>query len=346
MVKGFDLALEMANYEIAGRKVEVILEDDAGKAELAQDKARKLVEQDKVDMIVGPTLAGLQIGVANYCNQVKMPNINTNTSPYAIIAQKLAWTIQCGGSQLQVPSCSGKYNYEKKNIKKLTLIGEDTAAGHGYCGAFIGGFKNAGGQIIQEQWVPQGTADYGPYFAAAKPADGCVVWTSGNDSVKFLNQYQQFGMWDKMPLVPAYQGAIIESFILAQLQPAASEACIGMETAVNFSPFFPFASTKKFVDAFRAKNNQYPDSASSSAYNAVIIIIAGLEATGGDTDPQKFMDAMLSTNIELVDGPTRFDKEKKSAIKDVNVSKLEKVDKNYLFTAPIFTYKDVPPEGL
>ena len=112
------------------------------------------------------------------------------------------------------------------------------------------------------------------------------------------------------------------------------------------APLDVVTATKKFVDAFRAKYNQDPDTASSSAYNAVLVVIAGLEATGGDTDPQKFMDAMLSTNIELTDGPVRFDKEKKSAIKNINIVKLEKVDKDYLFTAPIFTYKDVPPEGL
>jgi ABC-type branched-subunit amino acid transport system substrate-binding protein len=77
-----------------------------------------------------------------------------------------------------------------------------------------------------------------------------------------------------------------------------------------------------------------------------LVIKAALEATGGDTTPKKFMDAMLSTAINTTEGPVRFDKEKKSAIKNVTISKLVKMGNEYVFSAPIFIYKDVPPEGL
>jgi branched-chain amino acid transport system substrate-binding protein len=348
MVKGVDLAFELAKYEVAGSKIEVILEDDAIKPELAIDKARKLVEQDKVALIIGPTLAPIQIAVATYMSKAPapVPNVNTNTSPYGIIAQKLGWTLQVGGTNTQTPSCNGNYAYSKLGLKKLTLIGEDSGAGHDYVGNFVTAFKKAGGEIIQEQWVPQNTADYAPYFAAAKPSDGVTAWTSGNDSVKFLNQYYDFGMWDKMPLVPAYQGAIIEGFIMAQLSPKAADACLGMTMSLNYTPLFDNPVNKTFVDAFKAKYNEIPDTASATAYNAVLVILDALKATGGDTTPQKLMDAMLASTVPLVDGPAKFDKAKKSAIKDVSVSKLQKTGKDYMFSAPIFTFKDVQPEGL
>jgi branched-chain amino acid transport system substrate-binding protein len=275
-----------------------------------------------------------------------VPNVNTNTSPYGIVAQKLAWTIQVGGTNMQVPSCSGKYAFEKLGLKKLTLIGEDSGAGRDYVGNFVNAFKKAGGEIVQEQWVPQNTADYAPYFAAAKLSDGVVAWTSGNDSVKFLNQYYDFGMWDKMPLVPSYQGAIIEGFIMAQLSPKAAEACLGMTTAMNYTPMLDNPANKKFVEAYKAKYKETPDTAISSAYNAVLVILDALKATNGDTTPQKLMDAMLASSVPLVDGPAKFDKVKKTAIKDISVSKLQKIEKEFLFSAPIFTFKDVPPEGL
>jgi branched-chain amino acid transport system substrate-binding protein len=346
MIKGFDLALEMLNYEIAGRKVEVILEDDAIKSELAVDKARKLVEKDKVDVIVGPTLSGLQLAVANYCNQVGMPNINTNISPYAIIEQKLKWTIQSDGSNLQVPSSGGRYAYENRNMKTVTVIGEDTAAGHDYCGAFLQGFKKAGGQVIQEQWTPQGCPDYAPYLTAAKKADGCVGWVSGNDAIKFLNQYYEYGLWDKMKFVPAFSGAIIEVFILAQMQPKAAEACLGLTSSVNYTAQMDTEANKKFVEAFKKKYNSIPDAAENGAYCGVQLIKAALEATGGDTTPRKFMDAMLAATPSFTMGTGRYDKEKQSLIRDVPIAKIEKFGPIYGFGAPIFWYKNVPPEGL
>jgi len=349
MIKGVDLAFELAKYEVAGSKIEVILEDDAIKPELAIDKARKLLEQDKVALIIGPTLAPLQIAVASFMSKAPnpVPNVNTNTSPYAIVAQKLGWTIQVGGTNLQVPSCAGKYAFEKLGLKKLTLIGEDSGAGRDYCGNFMAGFKKAGGEIIQEQWVPQNTADYAPYFAAAKLSDGVVAWTSGNDSVKFLNQYYDFGMWDKMPLIPAFQGAIIESFIMGRLDPKAADACLKIVTGASYTPLFDNPANKKFVEAFKAKyKGATPDLANASAYNAALVILDALKTTGGDTTPQKFMDAMVSSSVPLVHGPAKFDKAKKSAIMDIGITKVQKVGSEYLLSAPIFSFKDVPPEGL
>ena len=345
MVKGFSLAMELANYEMAGRKVEVIVEDDGAKAEVAVDKARKLIEKDRVDMIVGPTLGGLQMGISTYMNRVGIPDIHTNPSPYGIIAQKHQWTIQVGGASPQIPSCGGRYAVEHLGVKKAIVIGEDSAAGRDYVGGFLTGFKSAGGEVIQEQWTPLGCSDYAPYFAAAKPADACIVWTSGGDSIKFLNQYYEFGMWEKMRLLPAFQGAIIESFILAQLQPKAAQALIGLVSSIQYSPSFDNEVNRRFVEAYKKKYNRVPDNAESHAYCAALVIQAGLEATGGDTTPKRFMDAMLATAITTTEGPVRFDKVKKSAIKNVAISKLEKVGNEFMFSAPIFTYKDVPPEG-
>lgn len=346
MVKGFNLALELANYQVAGKKVEVILEDDGAKAEVAIDKVRKLLEKDKVDMIVGPTIGGLQMGVSIYMNRAGKPNIHSNPSPFGVIAQKHKWTIQVGGATPQVSSCGGRYAVENLGIKKAIVIGEDTAAGHSYVGAFVAGFKNAGGEIVQEQWAPLGCNDYAPYFAAAKPADGCIVWTSGRDSIKFLNQYYEFGMWDKMPLFPAYQGAIIEGFILARLKPEAADALEGLICPIQYSPLIENKTNKKFVAAYQKKYNQPPDSAESTGYCAALVILDGLKRTGGDTTPQKLMDAMLASTIISTEGPVHFDKKMKSAIKDVCISKLEKKGGRLVFSKPIYIYKDVPPQGL
>jgi len=346
MVNGFDLAMEMANYEVAGRKIEVILEDDGAKAEVAIDKVRKLIEKDKVDMIVGPTTGGMQMGVSTFMNRAGIPNIHTNSSPPGIIAQKHKWTIQIGGATPQVASSGGRYAAEQLGIKKAIIIGEDSAAGHNYIDAFVKGFKNAGGEIIQEQWTPVGCSDYAPYFAAAKPAGGCIVWTSGRDSIKILNQYQQFGMWEKMPLLPAMQGALIETFILAQLQPEAANALDGLVCPVQYSPFFENEVNKKFVAAYMKKYNRPPDNAESTAYCGALVILDALKRTGGDTAPQKLMDAMLASTIFCPEQQVRFDKQKKSVIKDVHISKLEKMDGKLVFKTPIYLYKDVPPEGM
>ena len=346
MMKGLALAFELVNYQVAGRKVEILVEDAGGKPDVAVDKARKLIEKDKVDIIVGPTMGHLQMAISTYMNKAGIPNVHTNPSPFGVIAQKHKWTIQVGGASPQIPSCAGRYVVEKLGVKKVIIIAEDTKPGHDYVGGFLKGFKNAGGEVIQEQWTPLGCSDYAPYFAAAKAADACIAWTSGGDSIKFLNQYYQFGMWDKMRMIPAYQGAIIENFILAKLDPKALKALEGVISSVQYSPLFDNAANKKFVAAYEKKYKNLPDNAESHTYNAGLVIIEALKATKGDTDPQKLMDAMVATKILTTEGPVVFDKNMKSAIKDVAISKLIKHGKGYVFSAPIFVYKDVPPAGL
>ena len=346
MVRGFDLAMELSNYEIAGRKVEIIVEDAGGIAENAFDKARKLVEKDRVDMIVGPTIGGLQMGISTYLNRIGIPNIHTNPSPYGIITRNHKWTIQIGGTSQQIASCGGNYAFKKLGVRKVIIIGEESIAGRNYIGGFLSGFKRAGGIVIQEQWTPQGCGDYGPYFAAARQADACIVWTSGDDSIKFLNQYYEFGMWDKMRLLPAYHGAVTESFIMDKLEPKAAEALIGLVSAIQYSPFTDNKVNRKFLDAYIKKYGKMPDDAEAYTYSAALIIKAALEATKGDTTPEILMDAMLATNIITPEGHIHFDKNKKSAIKNVAISKLVKKGHEYVFSAPIYIYTDVPPEGI
>jgi len=145
MVKGFDLAMALSNYEIAGGKVEIIVEDDGAKAEVTVDKARKLIEKDKVDMIVGPTMGGLQMAISTYMNKVGIPNIHTNPSPYGSSPRNNQWTIQVGGASPQIPSCGGRYAVEHLGVKKAIVIGEDTAPGRDYIGAFSRRFQGRRG---------------------------------------------------------------------------------------------------------------------------------------------------------------------------------------------------------
>ena len=138
MVRGFAFALEQAGFEVAGRKIEVIVEDDGSKPETAVDKARKLVENDKVAMIVGPTAGGSQMAVSAYLDKVGIPMLTTNPSPPGIIMQKHKWTILTAGPYTLISSSMGRYAYEQMNVKKVDIMTADWAGGHGFLDAYMG----------------------------------------------------------------------------------------------------------------------------------------------------------------------------------------------------------------
>jgi ABC-type branched-subunit amino acid transport system substrate-binding protein len=119
-----------------------------------------------------------------------------------------------------------------------------------------------------------------------------------------------------------------------------------LTSSVNYTAQLDNEFNKKFVEAYRKKFNSVPDSAENGAFCGVQLIKAALEATGGDTTPRKFMDAMLAATPLFTSGTVRYDKEKQCLIKDVPIAKVEQIRNIYAFGSPIFWYKDVGPDGL
>jgi branched-chain amino acid transport system substrate-binding protein len=344
MIKGFQVAIDDAGGMVAGKKIEVLTEDDAADANKSIDKARKLVEQDKVAIIIGPTVGGTQMAVASYLEKVGIPCMHTNPSPLGVIMQHFQWTIQAAGAEPQEPSVQAKYAYEQAGVKTITCITADWAPGHGFMDSFIGTFKKLGGQVIQEQYPPVASADFAPYLATMKDADACVAWFDGTDAVKFLSQYQEFGLWKRMPIVPAFHGSFFSPFLIDQLPPAAAAPIFGRFGPTPYLAQIDNPTNKRFLEICKTKLNTVPDENESGPYSGALMLLAALKATNGDTTPAKLKQAILDLNIEVPDGPVKFDKEKMSAIRNIYIGKFEKVGSQTVQT-PLFTYKEVPATG-
>ncbi len=210
MVKAFDWAFQQVNYQVAGKQIQIIIGDSKGDTATALDVARKLVENDKVAMIVGPTQSGEAMAVSQYMEQVGTPMLLTNPGqPAGIIAQHRKWTIGSGGTQPQIGSPIAFYAFDKANIKKVDIFTADFAGGHGFMDAFMAAYKKKGGQIVQETYTPYPTQDFAPYLAVLKPADAVVAWLDGDQAIKFLSQYHELGIDKKFPLVGAFHGSFL-----------------------------------------------------------------------------------------------------------------------------------------
>jgi branched-chain amino acid transport system substrate-binding protein len=344
MVRGFAFALEQAGYVVAGRKIEVIVEDDGSKPETAVDKARKLVENDKVSLIVGPTAGGSQMAVSAYLDKVGIPMLTTNPSPPGIIMQKHKWTVLAAGPYTLIASSMGRYAYEQLGMKKVDVMTADWAGGHGFLDAYMDTWKKLGGEVVQEQYPPLGTGDYGPYLANLKDADALVAWFDGGEAIKFLSQYNDFGMWKRLPIVAAFHGSFFTPFAIAQLPPAASQAVIGRLTPTPYSSLLDSPVNKEFVSNFKRKFNFSPEDTETGPYQGAMIALAALKATNGDTTPQKLLDAIINVQIEVPEGPIKIDKDKKSVIKNIYICKVDKSGNEFILV-PVYTYKDVPPMG-
>lgn len=345
MIKAFDFALEQAGYEVAGKKIEVILGDSKGDPATAVDVARKLVEHDHVAMLVGPTTGGEQMAVANYAESVGVPLLFTNPEPMGIIANKMKWVIGAGGSEPQYASSMAVYAFEQLGYKAVNILTDDNASGHGFMGAFMSAYKNKGGTIVSEIYPPYPTSDFTSFLTTMKDADAVVAWQNGDQSIKLLTQYDQTGTLKKMPLVAAFHGAFMTPFILKALPPEVAEDYIGTLTPSPYSPLLDSPANKQFVADFTAKFGVPPeDNTDSEMYQGAQIMLAALKATNGDTTPDKLRAALVAVSIEGVEGPIKFDAETGCAIKTIYICKITKQNDAFILE-PVFTYPDVSPAG-
>ncbi|HLB12676.1 MAG TPA: ABC transporter substrate-binding protein [Dehalococcoidia bacterium] len=316
---GIEFRMEEAGYEVAGKKVELIIEDDASDTAKALEKAKKLVETDKVSLILGPLHAGAALAVAPYVSSAKVPNLSISGLAWDWTA-KFDYTFGPSGSLRQATKAMGWYAYEALGLKNVTTIGTDFVAGYAYIGGFADGFKEKGGTIVQQQWAPTGTPDFSPYLTALKPADATVAWIVGTD-VPFLKQYEQYGLYKKMPLHASTMSGFAEPVTLKEV----GDSALGIQGQSYYTALIDSAENKPFVERFTKKLGRPPTALEVQAYVAASFALEALKITGGDTAPDKLSKALMGLKLNTPMGPISFDPTSRFGIRTAYIVEATKV---------------------
>jgi len=298
--KGLELRLDEVDWKVVGRPIEVIKEDAASNPTITMSKAKKLIDYDKVDVLFGPLYGASNIALAKYCQTRKLFYIGQGTQDIGL-GSFSSTIINWGTSQGQFTPL-GMYLAEKKGWRTLSLATIDYSGGHKYVADVKKGFESKGGKVIQKLVLPPGTMDYGPYLLKIKKADSCMVWfhTGGTYAI-FRKQYKEFGLLEKMP-----NGPIMASVVGTHMLNEMGDLSIGMIGQNAWVPSIDTPKNKEFVERFRAKYGRDPEPFGAIGHEMATIALAGIEATGGDTDPQKLHRTILGLKLEVVGGPLRF----------------------------------------
>ena len=307
--KGFELLLAKINGKAGGRDIQVLREDDEAKPDVGLTKIKKLVERDRVDFLVGPVSSSVVLAIRNYVHEQGVPLV----VPVAFTRDLTAPGRGFSPSIFRVIETSDQGDYPMgawliKNTKyrKLVIMASDFVAGHHASEAFMAGYKAAGGEIVKEIFAPLNTADFAPYLtqAASFTADAVWAWFAGADSIRFVKQYKEYGLWDKMPLTG--YNTLVDDTIL----PAQGEAALGIVTIAGYTAALDTPENKAFVREYDAKHGVWPSRYAESGYLSAQLITAALDALQGDvTDRNKVRDALKKsiTQIKPPRGPVSFD---------------------------------------
>jgi len=330
---GIELALEEVGYKVAGRTVQLIVEDSATSVETAVEKFKKLVDKDNIKICIGPLMGDAHLALAPLAAEKKVLITSLINGMYETLQYKTYIIYPTTVEAQTYPF--GKYAYEKLGYKTAVVIAADYAGKRGYAAGFIKGFKDAGGEIVQEIYAPLGTPDYSPYISQMKPADVVMYAMEGPGPVsRLVYQYRQAG--NQGPLITITQDGDYTPEALAELK----DIALGIQGEAAYTWKLDNPENKNFVDGIKKKTGQVPSCSEQNAYTLTKVILAALEKTGGDDSFDKMWAAVTSLKMNTPAGPLSFTPEG-VAITDMYVTQAEKVGDNYELSAPLYTVKGV-----
>jgi branched-chain amino acid transport system substrate-binding protein len=305
ITQAMELVFARENWTVAGRKVELIKEDDEMKPPVGVRKTEKLIDSDKVDILTGPVHSGILMGMRDKVHNSKTILIVSNAGADAISRDRCSrWIFRTSFSNWQ--PCQPMGGWVAKNVSKdVFQIAPNYQAGKDMMAAFRETFTPAGGKVVAEDYPKLGETDYAPYLTKIKQSGAKAVFAffSGTDAVNFVKQYDQFGLKGSIKLTGA--GFLTEPDVL----PAQGRSALGVVTGHFYTPQLDNPVNKKFVTDFKAKyGGKTPDGFACQGYDTAEVIVRALKAVNGNTqDKDKLVDAIAKTEFDSPRGRFRFD---------------------------------------
>ena len=337
MLGGIELYLEEIGYQVAGRKIELIVEDDEAVPATGLTKTRKLVEKDGVHVMSGGLMASTGYALMPYIDSKEIPMTYPIMAPDDLTQrQRAKWIVRTGWNSSQPNHPFGEYAYNTLKFRKIAVIALDYAFGWENVGGFQKTFEEAGGKIVQKIWTPLTTNDFSPYLAQiSKEADGVYAMFTGRTTLQFTKQFQEFGLKGKLVLFGG--GTTTDEHAL----PAMGDEAIGVITPLHYSEVLDNPANKKFVKAFREKAKKAASYYSEGTYTGARWIVEAIKAINGDVENRsKLMEALRKVELRDVPrGPMKLD-DYGNPVQNIYVRKVEKVG-GELQNTVIHTYPNV-----
>ena len=293
-MRGAELALKEHNGMAGGKKIVFIKGSSDATPDKAVNATRKLVEQDKVQIMIGPLSGDEGVAVKNYSKS--QPNITFVNGSSGAQATTLVepspnfFRFNSEGAQWMVGL--GEHALAK-GYKKMALIAEDYGFPYSQVQGFMASYCAKGGHVTQKSWVPLGTKDYSSVIAKIpQDVDAILVVLGGSDAVNFLTQYEQAG--GSKPMVG---GSITVDQTVLNYKGKRRESLLGTPSAGPMADSIDTPEWKKFVADYKATFKDGFPSPSLFAYLYYIntrAVLEGLDAVKGDlSDGQKKYRAAL-----------------------------------------------------
>jgi branched-chain amino acid transport system substrate-binding protein len=320
-VAGARLYVAQHGDVVAGRKVTLIVRDDASIPDISKRVAQELIVNEKID-IIGGGITPSVLAIAPLATESKKAVV-VMVSGTSIVTERSPYFVRTSWTHAQQASVLGDWA-AKNGSKKVTIIASDWAPGAEASGVFSTSFIKAGGTIAESIKVPLANPDFAPFLQRARDSgpDTLFVFVPASQASVFAKQFVERGL-DKSGIKLIGPGDITDDEDL----PGMSDAMIGTITSGFYSVHHRSPQNSEYVAAFRKANaNVRPNFISVSAYDGMHLIYEALKKTGGKSEADALVAAMKGMSWESPRGPMCIDPETRDVVQNIYLRKVERVD--------------------
>jgi branched-chain amino acid transport system substrate-binding protein len=304
---------------VAGKKIELIIRDDASVPDNAKRIAQEMVVNDHVSFL-GASLTPSAMSMAPISTEGKIPTVVMVSGTSAVVSERSPYYVRTSFTLGQQSGIIADWAI-KDGAKKAVSVLSDWAPGAEAGKVFEANFTKAGGQILDTLKVPLNNADFAPFLqrAADLHPDTLFVFVPAGQAGVFARQFAERGL-DKSGIRLVGPGDITDDDDL----PTTGDTLLGVVTAGIYSAAHPSALNKEYVEAYQKATGHRANFISVGAYDGMHLIYEALKKTGGKTDPDAIIGAMKGMSWESPRGPISIDPETRDIVQNVYIRKVEK----------------------
>ncbi|MAD94912.1 MAG: ABC transporter substrate-binding protein [Rhodobacteraceae bacterium] len=336
IVDGFQLALDQKNGMLGGQSVELIVEDDELKPDVALLKATSLVEREEVDFVVGTVFSNMLQAIFKPIVESETFLISPNAGPSTFAGKNCnPFFFVTSYQNNQNAEVSGMVANEE-GFKNVFVMAPNYQAGRDNVEGFNQTFK---GTVTDEVFTPLGHQDFSAELArmSTSGADAVFTFMPGGMGVRLVGQFNGAGLKDSMKFMSVF--TTDETTL-----PGQKDAAVGFLAAGNWAPDMLNEANKEFASAFEKKYGYIPGGYAMQAYDTANLIDSAIAKTGGATDDKDALRvALREADFASVRGDFSFNNNH-YPVQDFHALKVVKRDDGKFHTSFVSTivkdYKD------
>ncbi len=291
---GFRMAINEQGGKLGGREIEYFKVDDESEPSKGIENANKLVQRDKVDVLVGTVHSGVQMGIQKVARDTGVLSLIPNAGIHAATRSLCAPNVFRTSFTNSQPTRALGQVMAAKGHKKAVWITWKYAAGDEAFEGFKESYTAAGGTIIKELGLPFPNVEFQALLteiAALKP-DAVACFFAGGGAAKFIRDYAAAGLKGKIPLYGS-------GFLTEGVLEAAGSAADGIVTTMHYSDALDTPRNKKFRLDYAKVFRSQPDVYAVQGYDTGLLLIQGANAVNGDLNNKPALyKAMESATID------------------------------------------------